>query len=340
MARPGNAVEALPVFSEAIQAERLDSNTYKVNLRQDYCISSVPNGGYTASCMLSAAKAYLVSRNLPGDVLVAHFEYPSRTSVGPAVVTIEDVKLGSQLSMLHLTLWQGGLLSQSPWITPSVSKRTLLAYTRHANLRNFGTISVPTPVESRPPQPDFNALKATGMDDNWAQAKVPKAAGFARTLRNWQFYLPRHESFAPGVLDLWMRFSSGERITQTALTFIVDSFPYKLHQFLITPGVYLWEKMAGAEKGQLSEQEEDALRANIWFPTLSLNLEAKMALPEDGVEWLAMRVRSKQMKDGRFDIEALVRDVDGNYVALGHQVAMILSMDRNTRRLPETKSAL
>jgi hypothetical protein len=68
----------------------------------------------------------------------------------------------------------------------------------------------------------------------------------------------------------------------------------------------------------------------MWFPTLSLDLEAKMALPPSGVEWLSMRVISKQIQDGRFDLEALVRDVDGNYVALGHQVAMVLSMDRNT----------
>ncbi|KAI0451717.1 hypothetical protein F5B21DRAFT_364592 [Xylaria acuta] len=44
---------------------------------------------------------------------------------------------------VHLTLWQRGLQSQKPWITPSMSKRVVLAYTTHANLRTFGSFSIP-----------------------------------------------------------------------------------------------------------------------------------------------------------------------------------------------------
>lgn len=70
----------------------------------------------------------------------------------------------------------------------------------------------------------------------------------------------------------------------------------------------------------------------MWFPTVVMNLEVKAALPEEGVEWLAMRVTSKQIKDGRFDLDVSVRDVDGELVALSHHVAMILSIERNTRK--------
>lgn len=41
----------------------------------------------------------------------------------------------------------------------------------------------------------------------------------------------------------------------------------------------------------------------MWFPTVVMNLEAKAALPEDGVEWLAVQVTSKQIKDGRSDLD-------------------------------------
>lgn len=70
----------------------------------------------------------------------------------------------------------------------------------------------------------------------------------------------------------------------------------------------------------------------MWFPTVVMNLEVKTALPEDGVEWLAVRVTSKQIKDGKFDLDISVRDVDGELLALSHHVAMILSIERNTRK--------
>lgn len=70
----------------------------------------------------------------------------------------------------------------------------------------------------------------------------------------------------------------------------------------------------------------------MWFPTVVMNLEVKKALPEEGVEWLAVRVTSKQIKDGKFDLDVSVRDVDGELVALSHHVAMILSIERNTRK--------
>lgn len=67
----------------------------------------------------------------------------------------------------------------------------------------------------------------------------------------------------------------------------------------------------------------------MWFPTVVMNLEVKKVLPEEGVEWLAVRVTSKQIKDGRYDLDISVRDADGELVALGHQLAMILTMERN-----------
>jgi hypothetical protein len=93
--------------------------------------------------MLAAARAYLTPRGQP-DTLTAHFEYPNRTSAGPAIVVVDPVKLGRQLSTLQLTLWQGGLLSQAPWTTPAVSRRVVVAYATHTDLRSFEGLSLPT----------------------------------------------------------------------------------------------------------------------------------------------------------------------------------------------------
>nr|A0A2L0P0K1.1 RecName: Full=Thioesterase-like protein TwmA; AltName: Full=Wortmanamides biosynthesis cluster protein A [Talaromyces wortmannii]AUY61969.1 TwnA [Talaromyces wortmannii]QBC19709.1 TwmA [Talaromyces wortmannii] len=334
----GKAGGASALFSEATQAEQLDSHTYRVNLNQGFCIGAVPNGGYTSACMLAAASKHLGPRGQP-DTLTAHFEYPNRTSTGPAIVVIEDVKLGRQISTLHLTLWQGGLLSQAPWIDRSVSRRIVLAYTTHTNLRTFSGISMPTgyevtPAAELPSVSDFEALKTHGADDAWAESKLPKGwAAMMLSLTQWRFYVPRKEPLSPGVLDMWIRLASGEKITQGALAYVVDSFPHNMHTFLAAPA--LRELLnASPERSGDSEvkdvRKKDQQRAEMWFPTVVMNIEAKTALPEEGVEWLSVRVSSKQIKEGKFDLEVLVRDTDGEMVALSNHVAMILSVERNT----------
>ncbi|GAP85079.2 putative thioesterase family protein [Rosellinia necatrix] len=337
-----------------MRAQKLDSHTYKVNLDDNYCVGAVPNGGYAASCMLAAANAHLASRD-QSDTLTAHFEYPARASPGPAIVIVEDVKLGrSQLSTLHLTLWQGGLQSQKPWITPSLSKRIVLAYTTHADLRTFNGLSMPTGYEASPaaampePLPDFQVLQANTADNAWQESELPPNSGPLHSLRNWRFYLPRAEPPTAGVLDMWIRAASGERIKQNALPYVVDSFPFNMHAYLAAPelrelffGPPPRAKTKPTGGTDRDEEGQVSARASLWLPTVVMNLEVKTVLPEEGVEWLAVRVTSKQIKDGRFDLEVLVRNVDGEIVALSQHVALILSLERNmAKQNPSSKPSL
>ncbi len=156
--------------------------------------------------MLAAASAHLSSRGQP-DMLTVHFEYPSQAAVGPAIVVIEDVKLARRLSILHLTLRQGGLVEQAPWITSYISRRVVLAYTTYTNLRTATGMSVRTGYEATaatalPPPPDFETLKLKGADECWKQSKLPKVLASWRSLCNWCFYLPRGGQLAPGTLDM------------------------------------------------------------------------------------------------------------------------------------------
>lgn len=291
--------------------------------------------------MLAAAREHLSSRNQP-DTLTAHFEYPSRTTAGPAIIAIEDVKLrNGQLSTLHLTLWQGGLLSKTPFFDPSISRRTILAYTTHTNLRTFSGITLPTgfsvtsAAELPSPLPVFDRLKKQDSDEAWEKSIPPKGSEIVQSLNNWSFYLPRGEPTVPGVLDMWIRRSSGELIMQSALPYVVDSFPYDIYGFLLAPE--LKKILDAPQNTEEKERKEEAheQRASMWFPTVVMNMEVKMPLPEEGVEWLAVRVTSKQIKEGRFDLDVMVRDMDGEIVALSHHVAMILSIERNTGKKPK-----
>ncbi|KAI5922129.1 thioesterase family protein [Camillea tinctor] len=328
MAYPDGAASAFVPFQEATKVEKLDSHTYRVNLVDAYCISAVPNGGYAGSCMLAAASAHLSSRGQP-DMVTAHFEYPSQTATGPAIVVVEDVKLARRLSIVHLTLWQGGLVDHAPWLTASVSRRAVLAYATYTNLRTFSGMSVQTGHEavalaSLPPPPDFTALKQHGSDARWKHTKLPSALNSWRSLRNWCFYIPREDreqQLTPGTLEMWIRLASGERITQGALAYVADSFPWNLHTFLPAPG-------DGAEAQSAAAQRNNQ-RTELWFPTVTLDLEAKMALPQGGVEWLAVLVTSKQIRDGRFDLDITIRDAEGQLVALSHHVAIIVDIAKN-----------
>ena len=69
--------------------------------------------------------------------------------------------------------------------------------------------------------------------------------------------------------------------------------------------------------------------AKHWYPTLLLNLDFKKSLPEEGVEWLFVRVSTKQIKNGRMDLDILILDEVGDIVALSHHVALILGAERN-----------
>ncbi|KAI0025984.1 thioesterase family protein [Xylariomycetidae sp. FL0641] len=341
-------------FAEATKVEKLDSHAYRVNFDEAFCIGRVPNGGYAGACMLAAARLHLASGG-HRDVLTAHFEYPGQTTAGPAIVTIEEVKLTRRTSTLHLTLWQGGLVQQAPWVTPSVSRRAVLAYTTHVDLDALEGLTVPMgyetlAAESQPPAPDFAALKKDGADANWELSKLPPGLGAWRSLHNWRMYVPRKEPFSAGVLDMWVALSSGERITSGALPYLVDSFPHDMNMYLISPEVRAVMLEAaqpatagpkkGNGKGKGKEGPEDKQRESMWFPTLTMDLESKTKLPDEGVEWLAVRVTSRQMKDGKFDLDVVVRDEDGEMVALSHHIAMVVEIEKNTKKKEPPKSVL
>jgi hypothetical protein len=268
---------------------------------------------------------------------------------GPAIITAEDIKLGAQLSTIHLTLWQGGLLSEAPWITPGVSRRTVLGYTTLTNLRAMSGITLETGWEVSPaaalpsPMPDFTALnKPEGSDGFWEEQITPPGKIF-RSLHNWRFFLPRSGTIEPGVVDMWVCRSNKEPVTQAGLAYLVDSFPYNIHMYLMSPEMRALLQTPREGSGDASVEnahKRNEQRAELWFPTVVMNLEVKTAMPEEGLDWFAVRVQSKLIKDGKFDTDVMVRDKTGDVIALSQTVSMIVSMERNTARKGSTKPSL
>ncbi|PNP82709.1 hypothetical protein FNYG_03940 [Fusarium nygamai] len=69
-----------------------------------------------------------------------------------------------------------------------------------------------------------------------------------------------------------------------------------------------------------------------WMPTVSTSLDVKNALPKEGEEWLRIRISAKVIKNGRYRAEVIVFDGDGDVVALGNHVALVLDGEGNWGR--------
>lgn len=73
------------------------------------------------------------------------------------------------------------------------------------------------------------------------------------------------------------------------------------------------------------------------YPTLSLSLEVKKVLPPEGVKWLFMRARAKEIKNGRMDAEITILDEAFELVALSHQVSFIVDVAKKSAIEPRWK---
>ena len=283
-----------------------------------------------ASCFLEAAEKHLQARGQK-DTLTAHFEYLSRTETGPAVLVVEDVKTGRQLSVLHITLYQQGLLPHAPWITPGTSRKEVVAYISNTDLSKERGLSLPTgySLESPPPPADLRAL-SQGRDANWEPLKTPPGRmSYMRSLKNFQYFSPRRGQVRKSIIDLWIRLASGEGFTNTTLGYVADCWPYVVEAY---------RPPKPAAEGEA--QSPFAFDETFWYPTVALNLEVKKALPSKGAQWLSLRVAAKQVMNGRLDLEVIIMDESGDLVALSQHVNLIVGSERNLSQRRQPKGQL
>ncbi|KAI4285922.1 MAG: hypothetical protein L6R38_000287 [Xanthoria sp. 2 TBL-2021] len=306
-------------FAEATAVKAIDTHTYQGNFLDEWSIGNVPHGGFVTSCFLSATALHFhtthAARNQPHTITL-HLSFLRRTSIGPALFTIRDVKLGRRTSTVHVSL------TQHEDKEPSV-----VGYLTQSNLQTEEGISLPTGWSLHPPP--LPLLSTTALKDdndpNWQRAH--RLSTFRKAAARTKWYLPRHGQLAPAMADEWICLADGGRFTQRSLGFVVDQFPQIVE-------MYPAEQVA--DNGKKSGEEE-AMRRTKWYPTVLLNLDVKKALPEEGVEWLFVRVRAKRIENGRMDLEVVVLDEEGDLVAVSDHVCLILSAERNMKRSGQSK---
>lgn len=259
--------------------------------------------------------------------ITLHLEFVRRTEVGPATFEVRDVKLGKMTSTVHITLKQSG-------------REEVVCYITHSNLANEDGPTFDTEWRLDPPPAtvDLSALKAD-HDTYWQERKDMPFSSFRKATNNFRFYFPKAGQPHVSISDQWMSFRNGEKFNNVSIGAISDTFPQLAESFRTGINPYSIK----AEQEHIDTEAEARKRgaAKFWYPTLLLNLDIKKALPDEGVEWLFLRLRTKQMKNGRYDLEVIILDETGDIVALSHHVCMVLPASRNlakrTTGKPETK---
>nr|POE51586.1 hypothetical protein CFP56_25793 [Quercus suber] len=310
-------------FDQATAVHQRDSHTYTAAFQDAWAIGTVPHGGYVTSVLQRAVKAHfdttLSKQNQP-HTLSLHLDFLRRTEVGDALITIKDVKLGRQTSVVHVTLSQGAREEVVGYITQT-----------HLGREEGASFDTRWNLHPSPPLVDISQLESD-TEPNWKRQVFSAFPQFRKATNQCEYWSPRIGQASPAIADQWMRLRDPhENFTNESLGFVVDLFPQIIEAFVLQD-----------LRPNASEQERLdflATRAKFWYPTLLLNLDVKKALPAEGVKYLFLRVQAKSIKNGRYDLEIVVKDTTGDLVALSHHVCLAVSSARNLaqRRKADTK---
>ncbi|TVY33022.1 hypothetical protein LSUB1_G007348 [Lachnellula subtilissima] len=297
-------------FGDATAVKALSTHKYSAWFHDDWCIGSVPHGGYVTSIFMQVVATHfnttLSKQNQPHTIAL-HLDFLRRTQVGEAHFTVKDTKLGRQASVVHVTLSQAG-------------REEVLGVITNSNILTETGVTFPTSWSLNPaPLPVSLTRLSENRDEDWClQPEMPFAA-FRKATTKTEFYLPRDGQKERNKADEWIRLRSGEKWTNSSLGFVADTWPMPVEAFIREQN----SSEANSNSGKAKKS------GTMWYPTLLLNLDVKKVLPDEGVEWLLVRVEAKAIKNGRMDLEIVILDEGGDLVALSHHVALAVPANRN-----------
>ncbi|RAL06260.1 thioesterase family protein [Aspergillus ibericus CBS 121593] len=322
-----------PAFEAAIQVTPVTSHRYSACLREEWCIGAVPHGGYTSSILYRLvlthfAQTHPTLYNEPATPISMQLAFLRRTATGPAVLLVQDTKLGKRTSTVHVTLLQPPERKKATASSAGEEELEVkvAGYITVSPAQAEVGISAATGWKLSPPPPrgskpdgavDLVALSATGRDGAWMRLNAAFLT-FRRATKQTEFFGPELGA-APGrmITEQWARFRpEGDvtaRWTNEALVYLTDMFPTALAGF---------DEAAAQASG-------DRAQVQNWYPTVTLNIDLKRRLPAEGVEWLYSRVHSKLVQDGRTDLDVTLVNERGEVVALSTQVGLVVSASRN-----------
>lgn len=262
-----------------------------------------------------------------------------RTDVGPALLTVEDIKIGTRTSTIHVSLSQSRRKSNSPpevkvagYITVSPEKLDQ-AGAAIATGGQDKLIPKPAPGSLSDGAVDLDSLRINGRDGVW---EVYPASPLIAVYHHFDVFTPpfplQYGKRVNSIVEQWNLFRPGgnadtgpgpiARWTNDTVPFLTDIFP----QALLRLGTAA-DLVDVDNKVKLDDEVEDSFRH--WYPTVTLNIDIKKSLPVEGVDWLYSRVVTKSVRGGRHDLEVEIRLPNGELVATSTQVGLVMDIGRN-----------
>ncbi|KAJ5825904.1 hypothetical protein N7474_003042 [Penicillium riverlandense] len=324
------------VFEDAIRVTPQGSNKYGAYLHPEWCIGTVPHGGYTTAVLYRLATTHFAHAHpkqysSPAKPISLQLSFLRRTASGAAICEVEDVKLGLRTSTIHVKLLQESEKHRGTYEVKVAGYITVSPPDAEVGISaETGWIPHPSAPPGSGPNGkiDFAALSKRGSDGAWKLLEPPFPE-FRRAAAQLELYGPgkgeaQQRRTGSMAIDQWARFRPGgdtnARWTDAAVVYLLDMFPMALDGF-DTVSATAAAKAQGAEvSGNI---------AKFWYPTVTLNIDMKKHLPAEGVEWLYSRIVTKVVRDGRTDLDVTVLDPNGEVIALSTQVGLVVSASRN-----------
>lgn len=255
------------------------------------------------------------------DVLTLHIEYLRYCTTQTIDIDVIELKRGSSHCTIQLQVSQEKQLKAVGLITS-----TNFAHTLGPTSRTHWALN-PPPASI----PDFHNILLNNPDPKWVPG-LTKGEVFPMGERILSLY-ERGGMQVDGLLDAWIGFPS-EKMQAPHISLMCDFMPSMADTLLRSGGIYdgrsnlrKMEAWAGKNPGVVCEMENslfEAADAQFSENTVSMDIEFKKRLPEDGLQWIFSRVVTKKLHGGRMDMDITICDETMDLVCSSKQVVLVL----------------
>ncbi|CDS03968.1 hypothetical protein LRAMOSA06923 [Lichtheimia ramosa] len=271
---------------------------YAGTASKDWCIGEVPHGGYVLALVTDAVLRHF-STKFQQDPVALNCFYLRKTSVGPYIVEIQDVKTSSKgYCVVRASLLQAKDTPQLKHVDEiqrdQYTEKVHVIFTMGNMDNEKGVTHFHEPYQ--PPSRDVMVPYKHTYMGNFIEGLVDQSS------------IPKdHVSGIGGkaYFNQLLKFTDGRDID-------FKSIPYWCDMFVTPPILLGWDLLGGP----------------VWCPTMQLEVQFKRK--PTGKEVLTSIV-APHIINNRFDCSGGVWDTDGNLLALTRHQCLIVPWSRNAK---------
>ncbi|KAK9794095.1 putative Thioesterase domain-containing protein [Seiridium cardinale] len=140
---------------------------------------------------------------------------------------------------------------------------------------------------------------------------------------------PRDGFPIDGVCNAWNTFMGDERIDATSLTMMTDCIPSMSNTLLRSGGLY----------DARGRRKILAAKSSLFDSTVTMDIEFKRRLSDNGVKWIFTRAVTEMLDVGRVDLSVTICDEKMVPLCLSRQVVLAVDFQRRFKN-KKTQAAL